>query len=306
MTLTPLVSVVLPSTGSPWLGEAISSVLAQTMTDFELIVVDSTAAGDLDLSAWSDHRIRVLKVPWSGVAAARNAGNSAARAPYIAIIDHDDRWLPAKLERQLPHLEASPEVGMCHTQYQRIDASGAVIGLGFASPMSRANFLAGDWFGVLHSTTLWRRSVIEQVGGYDPRFTLASDYDLFLKVLIASKVIFEPSVQAEYRLHDDNLSHCYKGQYSTLLTVFRQHLPVLASQAGHTNPTRRQRTILERSLRAAYFGLAWDATVAGVRARQFKSALGHGLFAARLNPLLAGRLLAKSGWHRLADLLPGS
>ena len=304
---TPLVSVVLPTTGSPYLGEAISSVLAQSMTDFELIVVDSTAMGDLDLSVWPDPRIRVIKVPWSGVAVARNAGSAAARAPYIAVMDHDDRWLPAKLERQLPHLEASPDVGMCHTQYRLIDAFGVVTGPGFAVPAAPAtDLLAGRFVAVLISSSLWRRSVIEEIGGYDPRFGLADDYDLFLKVLRKSKVVLEPSVQYEYRMHSGNVSRSYKAQYADLVKTLRHHLPALAAQAGMTGLTHKQRSALEHSLRAAYFGPAWDATVGAVRTQQLRSAIEHGVFAARMDPALVVRLLAKSAWHRLGDVHPGS
>lgn len=304
---TPLVSVVLPSTGSPYLGEAISSVLAQTMTDFELIVVDSTARGDLDLGPWPDPRIRVIKVPWSGVAVARNAGNAAARAPHIAVIDHDDRWLPTKLERQLPHLETSPDVGMSYTQFRAINAFGSVTGHGLTTPGEPiTEFLAGRLVFVLHSSTLWRRSVIERVGGYEPRFQPAADYGLFLKVLLTSTVVYEPTVQAEYGIHSANVSRSYQAQYASLLTILRQHLPALAAQSRVTGLTRGQRAAVEHSLRAAYLGPAWDATVRGVRARQFRSALGHGMFAARMNPVLVARLLAKWGWHRPSKVAPGS
>ena len=308
---TPLVSVVLITSGCPWLGEAISSVLAQSMTDFELIVVDGTAGGDLDLSAWPDPRIRVIKVPWSGVAVARNAGNAVARAPYIAVIDHDDRWLPTKLERQLPHLEASPDVGMCHAQYRTIDALGLVTGPGFPAPAAPlTDLLARRLVFVMHSTTLWRRTVVEKVGGYDPRFILAEDFDLFLKVLRTSKIVLEPSVQVEYRWHSANLSHSHEVQYASLQATLRQHLPALVAQASMTGLTRKQSFAVERSLRAAYraayFVLIWDATVDAARAHQFGSAIGHGVFAARMHPMLVARLLAKWGWHRLGDLLHGS
>jgi glycosyltransferase involved in cell wall biosynthesis len=296
---TPLVSVVLPTTGSPWLGEAISSVLAQTMTDLELIVVDGTEGGDADLSVWSDPRIRVLRVPWRGLAAARNAGNAASRAPYVAVIDHDDVWLPQKLERQLPLLEASSATGMCHTQWEGIDTSGAVVGPGLALPVSPESILEGR-FWVLHSSTVWRRTVVAKVGGYSPTFVLATDVDLVLKVLAVSDITFEPSVLAQYRLHSQNVSRNYRAQYASLQAIYRHHLPSLARQAGYRRPTRKQRCTMEQSLRAAYFVPAWDAAVSAVQEHQLRSALAHMVWAAKLRPPLAARLLAKWGQNRLS------
>ena len=276
------------------------------MTDCELIMVDGPASGDLDLNACPDPRIRVTKVPWSGEAVACNAGNTAAPAPYIAVMDHDDRWPLTKLERQLPHLEASPDVGLCHTRYRVIDAFGGVTGPGFPVPATPiTDLLAGRFIGVIHSSTLWTRSVIEKVAGYDLRFDTATDVDVFPKVLGTSKVVLEPSVQVEYRAHSANMSRSYKAQYVELLTILRQHLPALAAQAGMTGMTRKRRSAVEHSLRAAYFGQAWDATVGAVRAHQFSSAIGHGMFAAKMDPVLVARLLAKLGLHRLGNLTHG-
>jgi len=245
----PLVSVVLPTTGCPWLPEAVRSVLSQTMPDLELIIVDAMPNADFDVATFSDNRLRVLKLPrWPGIAGARNAGNALAKGEFIAVIDHDDLWLPTKLERQLPHLLGSPNLGMCHTQFEHIDSAGRVTGPGLSHDTSPGAVLSGKPGGVCHSSTLWRRAVVEQVGGYDKRYPFAEDLDLLYKVMEVSDVFFEATVQVRHRVHQNNASRNYRPQYASFRNIVHEHLPLLVARAGQSALTKQQLQTVDRAL----------------------------------------------------------
>jgi glycosyltransferase involved in cell wall biosynthesis len=127
----PVVSVVIPVYRSErYVAATLRSVLAQTFTDFEVIVVDD---GSPDRSiaickAFDDPRIRYVHQSNAGLAAARNAGIRNARGDYIAFIDSDDLWAPEKLERHVAHLRAAPEVGVSYSLSAFIDEDGAPLG----------------------------------------------------------------------------------------------------------------------------------------------------------------------------------
>jgi len=187
-----MVSVVLPThrRAGRFLEEAIASALAQTLRELEVIVVDDGVPDGLSALGGLDQRITVVRSLGHGVAMARNTGNALARGRYVAVLDDDDRWLPRKLEQQVQRLEADGGAAMCHCQFEMIDATGAVTGPGWAGPVGR-DALATGLLPVAHPTTLWRRDVLELVGGYDQNLVPAEDLDLLAKVASRWTVVFE-------------------------------------------------------------------------------------------------------------------
>ena len=125
----PLISVVMPNyNGAAFFDKAIESVLKQTYTNFELIIVDDSSADDsvlvLEKMAETDARIRLIPLAKNGgVANARNAGIREAKGRYIALIDNDDTWEPDKLERQLRLAENGAQI--VYTSYDLVDENGA-------------------------------------------------------------------------------------------------------------------------------------------------------------------------------------
>ena len=114
--------------GARWLGEAVESVVVQTMPDWELIAVDDGSTDDTPriLGDWErrDRRIRVIRQDALGLVAALNRGLADARAPLLARLDADDRARPQRLERQLRHLDAHPGIGLLGSWAQKIDERG--------------------------------------------------------------------------------------------------------------------------------------------------------------------------------------
>jgi glycosyltransferase involved in cell wall biosynthesis len=182
----PAVSVLLAvHDGAPWVSRAVQSVLAQTLTDLELIVVDDGSRDDTPvlLTSVRDPRLVVERQARTGLAASLNRALARARAPLIARLDADDEALPARLERQRAFLDAHPEVGVLGTAARVVDERGreaAVIRPPEDDATLRRVLIRRNPF--VHSSVMMRRALVTQVGGYDVSFAVAQDYDLWLRL----------------------------------------------------------------------------------------------------------------------------
>jgi glycosyltransferase involved in cell wall biosynthesis len=167
------------------LREAMDSILAQTVRDLELIVIDdgSSDASRSIAEGVDDARVRVLVMPQNvGISRSLNAGLDAARAPVVAVQDADDLSTPERLERQLELLSQRPDVAVVGSRMREIDATGAEV-------TPRTLFRAGDVRAVLlrfnpvpNTSAAFRRDVVLALGGYDPGYRYAMEYDLWLRV----------------------------------------------------------------------------------------------------------------------------
>jgi glycosyltransferase involved in cell wall biosynthesis len=132
----PLVSVIVPAyNAASTVRETLRSVLAQTVTRIEVIVVDDGSTDDTAMAvadiAAQDPRVRLERQPQGGVAAARNHAIECASGEFIAPMDADDLWHPAKLERQLKRFEGGePDLGVVYSWFRYIDTDGLVLGDG--------------------------------------------------------------------------------------------------------------------------------------------------------------------------------
>lgn len=201
----PPVSVVIPvRDGERFVGAAIDSVLAQTMRDFEVVVVDdgSTDRTAEILAAYGD-RIRVHRQKNAGVAAARNAGAAIARGAYIAFLDADDVWLPHKLERQMPLFD-DEEVTLVYAAVRIVDEE--LRPLREVAPCApddalSATLCVGPAPVPLTMTGIVRRSAFEAVGGFDERLSTSADADFVCRVALHYRLASVPEALALYRQH---------------------------------------------------------------------------------------------------------
>lgn len=207
-----LVSVVVPAFNAErTINETLLSVRSQTHRNLEIIVVDD---GSTDRTyqyacdhSGTDSRIRVVRQPNAGVAAARNRGIEEARAELIAPIDADDLWKPTKIARQLRALRAAgSEVKLVYTWSALIDEDSKVIDWSkeplfvgevlFA--LSYANFVGNG------STALMQKSVLKELGGYDVSLRArqaqgCEDWSLFLRIAEGSQFAVVPDYLTGYR-----------------------------------------------------------------------------------------------------------
>lgn len=183
-------SVVMPvHNGAPFLGQAIDSILGQTFTDFEFLILDDGSDDEtpaiLEEYAAKDARLRVVRGGRRGLVATLNDGVERARSDIVARMDADDVSHPERLERQYRHMAGDPDMWVLGTQWDIIDASGK------RSPMSKPMPTTAQDVArmmprhcvVHHPTIVMRRDRILELGGYRAAYQHAEDYDLWLRVI---------------------------------------------------------------------------------------------------------------------------
>jgi len=231
----PLVSVVIPTYDRlPLLREAVESVRVQSFTDWELVVVDDGSTDGtqafLDALANEDMRVRPLAMPHSGSATvARSTGVSASRGEWIAFLDSDDLWIPRKLEVQLRETLQHPECGWSYTAYRHIDARGTEIpGRPARATPPRSGWILEDilsfTIAAAMPTLLVRRSLFDAIGGFDQALVLRSDYDLALRLALASESVGVADTLVIVRDHPARTTTTYSRlqQLTANETVFRK------------------------------------------------------------------------------------
>ena len=171
--------------GASWVGAAVESLLTQTLTDLEVIVIDdgSTDTTPEVLAAVHDSRLRVQRQERAGLTRSLGRALAIARAPLVARLDADDLSLPERLARQRQFLDANPQVGLLGTGAREIDFEGhevAIVRPPADDAAIRRALIRENPF--VHSTVMMRRSALERAGGYDPAFSVAQDYDLWLRM----------------------------------------------------------------------------------------------------------------------------
>ncbi len=211
----PAVSVVIPCHGQTvCLPEAVASVVAQTFTDWELIIVDdgspddtSRVASDL-IAAHPEHRIRLLRQANAGLPAARNAGILGAKGRYILPLDADDMIAPSMLERTVAALENEPNIAIVCTDQMQFGDAHKIIRIGSIDPRTIPE---RNQFGYC---SLFRREVWEAVGGYNPNMAWGyEDWDYWVgAVEHGYRVHHIPEPLCHYRMrlatrHSDAILH---------------------------------------------------------------------------------------------------
>lgn len=202
----PKVSVLMAAYNAErYLRKALDSILAQTYTDFELIVVDDGSSDGTYavLSACQDTRLRIVRLPRNrGLTAALNLGLSQARGCYIARMDADDISLPDRFLRQVEWLDRHPETTVLGTSALRIDSDDRFLEnmvSAFRSSEEVGRSLAAGMCPVIHSSVLARTEVLRSMGGYRTQFPHAEDFDLWLRVLDHGRVFILPEPLLMYR-----------------------------------------------------------------------------------------------------------
>ena len=297
----PLVSVVIPAfNGERLIGRTIESALAQTYSNVEIIVVDdgSTDATQEVVRRFGD-RVRYLRQPNQGGAAARNQGISAARGDWVAFLDQDDLWLPEKLERQAAVFLEEPSTVVCFTRWSHIDDQGKPMTHGStaerdrlldsvsrqAKPLGRGAVLLPEkpFTEALVkrclvnscSGVIARKSVLMEVGGFDAGLRGPDDWDLWMRLAVRYSFAYIPEALYQYRHHArQHTQHGGTQMLRDLLVVMERWLrsPEICRQAG-------RRTILSSMAR-----LHDNCATARVNQGEMREARAHYIAALRARP----------------------
>ncbi len=209
------ISVVIPTFNRRHvLDRALDSVLAQTTTAHEIIVVDNGSDdGTIDWLEQKYPQINCLQQPDRGVSAARNLGILAATGNWIALLDSDDQWLPEKLQRQMGLLQSSPDFRIYHSDEIWIRNGKRVNAM--KKHQKPDNWIYQDCLPlccVSPSSILIHRSVLDDIGLFDESLPACEDYDLWLRMFASYpiKLLPEPLLK-KYGGHEDQLSRKYWG-----------------------------------------------------------------------------------------------
>jgi hypothetical protein len=255
MSPIPVVSFVMSvRDGERYLAAAIDSVLEQSFTDFELVVIDDGSTDSspriLDEYASSDARVLVHRHENVGLVTSLNRGVAYARSALIARLDADDVARPDRLERQVGYLMRHPEVGLVGGAAVFIDETGRAFAEG-RYPAGDAEIR--DAFSTttpfVHSAVTMRREVFDAAGGYRAAFLYAEDLDLWLRIGAVSRLANLDETVVSYRIH---------SQQITVMQLEQQSLSTLgarvASQAlaqGRPDPFAEAMLVDRQALLAA-------------------------------------------------------
>ena len=194
--------------GEEYLAEAMDSILSQTLSDFELIVVDdgSTDGSPKRLADYAarDKRVRVVTQKNAGLTAALNAAAKLANAPLLARMDPDDVALPTRLAEQVAFMDAHPEITLLGTRVILIDPYGTAYQYPL-HPLTHeeidAKLMQGEGWAIVHPVAMMRREAFERVGGYDERFRTSQDFDLWLRMAETGRLANLETPLLKYRQH---------------------------------------------------------------------------------------------------------
>ncbi|MBH1964774.1 MAG: glycosyltransferase [Comamonadaceae bacterium] len=265
----PLVSVVIASYQHvAYVGRAVESVLAQTVRDIEVIVVDDGSTdGTPDIvERLRDPRLRLIRLQENRRQHARNVGLGLASGRYVAFQNSDDEWAPEKLARQLGLLETRQEVAVCFTEVELIDAQGRPVSDTWASGLFATGQIQRsslEWLQRLFFSNefciisaMARRHLVEQVGRFRPSLVQVSDHDLWIKLAALGEMVILPEPLSKMRIDGTrNLSAPSPASATRagfemadvlenyvrapLLERALQIFPQLADAAGHSLSVRK-------------------------------------------------------------------
>lgn len=307
----PLFSVVIPCYNAQHtLRETVQSVLAQTLADWELLIVDD---GSCDASleliaelAAADSRILVLTSGHAGVSHARNQGILSSNGRYLAFLDADDVWHPEKLARHAEHLARRPDVGVSFGRVQFMSPAGRRLPQFSAVPaagLSPFSLLTENHVST-SSNIVARRELFEALGGFQQDMSFAEDQEWLLRVALDGRwqVAGIGQTLVYYRTSAGSLSSSLERMeqgWLALLDKTAAHAPAFVARNRRKAQAIYLRYLARRALRQGepaavglgYLRRAWSASPFALLGQPRRSlATLAGLLAWRCVPSWAGRL----------------
>jgi glycosyltransferase involved in cell wall biosynthesis len=264
------VSVVIPCYNQGrFLADALASAAAQKERVSEIVVVDDGSTDETPIVATRDGSVTYLRQKRSGLSAARNSGWRASSGEYVIFLDADDRLLPGAAAAGLETFNRWPHAAFVFGHYELIDEGGAVLPTWRELRIANdRTFTTGDFELVLpsgqragrsrepcrvsdhytamlrrnyismHASVVYKRAVLEETGGFDPRLSALEDYELFLRVTRTHAVGGHENVVAQYRRHPGAMSRNTLNMLRMAIFVLHEQRPYLGEHAGATEAYR--------------------------------------------------------------------
>ncbi len=228
----PLVSVVIPTYNrADLLNAAIQSVLAQTFTDYEIIVVDdgSTDHTAQVAAAYGD-QVSYIQQKNAGPAAARNKGVEAAQGVFIAFLDSDDLFNPEKLEKQLLRMNQGHSIGLVYSYYDEISSEGHYIGTKTFDAVGQVYRELLLECQIATPTVMVRREVLQAAGLSDEVLWMGEDIETWLRVARLCEIDRVPESLTQVRVHPDNMVRDPQRILDAYLYISHKHFTQIQPQ----------------------------------------------------------------------------
>lgn len=224
----PSISVVVATNRDlPFLTDALASVEAQTHLAWEGVVVDDGSPGDDGAAVAAlvarHPRFRLMRIPASGVAAARNAGAAATTGELIAFLDDDDTWPEDWLARHAAAHAAHPDAVATYAGTRSIEADGREMLRDPGLQVDRPGLARRD-VSLFTGTMVWKRKGFTAAGGFDESLRLAEDLDLVLRAAELGPLIHVPEVLLGHRTHGRNTTADLAGLADAIDLVLARHI----------------------------------------------------------------------------------
>jgi glycosyltransferase involved in cell wall biosynthesis len=250
----PRVSIITPAyNAGRFLSETLSSALRQTMPDFELLIVDDGSTDDTFAIAESfaarDDRLRIIRKENGGSAAARNVAISRSTGEFLALLDSDDVWMPGFLSAQLDILLCNPQVDI---------VSANAISMGGVLDGRPLKPIGDSWYyldlkhlleveDAVCIMSMFRRSVIDRIGLFDPAVWSNEDYDFWIRAACAGcSIVFNPRPSGYYRRRADSKSADEDAMVDGILGVYETARRLCAGRPQELAAIERQISRFER------------------------------------------------------------
>jgi glycosyltransferase involved in cell wall biosynthesis len=255
----PTVSVIMPAFNAErYLHVAVDSVLRQSFSDLELLIVDDGSADGTTAMARGyaarDSRVRVLQQENAGPGPARNAGFRAAAGRFFAFLDSDDEWDTAFVAEQIAVLRARPDVdvvvGNARNRGGARDGQPSRPQRGDGRPIALTEILADET--CLFIMSVFRREVVDAIGGFDPAIFTNEEYEMWIRAALAGFTFTRHTTPLGwYACRPDSLSASDTRMLSGILRVFAKTRPQLAPGSPELSILNRQVARFEAELAAA-------------------------------------------------------
>ncbi len=250
----PLCSVIIPAYNAmKYLPETLESVLQQTFTDFEVLIINDGSSDNI--VQWADGlldpRVKLISQENQGLSGARNTGIAHAIADYIAFVDADDLWEPTKLEKQVRCLDDHPEVGLVHAWMALVDERGKSTGRVIKSSVEGYVWeQIVQWNKIACPSVMVRRCCFDTMGVFDRNLRSVEDWDMWIRIATRYPFAAIKEPLAYYRQLPNSMSkNCQ---------VMEQAFHQVIEKTFQSAPTE-QLYLKNRSYSYANLCLAWKA-----------------------------------------------
>lgn len=254
--MSPKVTVVIPAYNAmEYLPETVESVLRQSFSDFELLIVNDGSSDNIEewAHAITDSRVNLISQENKGLSGARNAGILTAKGEYITFLDADDLWEPTKLEKQVDCLEKNIKIGLVYTWVNYFYRPEDIVSNGRKGPEIEGDIfeqILEKNFIMCGSNVMIRRTCFDEVGVFDESLSPAADWDMWIRIAAQYPFAVVKEVLVHYRQHNSSMSKNYVSMLSDFNKIFEKVFQSIRPDLLH---------LKEKSHGHAYLYLAWLA-----------------------------------------------